>query len=163
MDSKLSKMLFRIPIALLSAIVVIAFSGCADKKIELYPGTWSATNVKLSEELSVQTFSVTVKYVGGNYYDHADEELAVGYIFINDEAYSLTFNIDGEDVVSASSTYYGKELHGSGGSWRGYKFNFAGKLMRSDGSDYFDGSISVLNANGERVGDASVSLKKIAD
>lgn len=161
MNSKLSKKPFWILTVMFSVIMLAAFSGCADKYIELYPGTWSATNIKLSEELGFQTFSFTVEYVGGDYYDHSDEELVDGYIYINDEAYSLTFNIDGEEIVSISSTYYGKELYGSGGLWHGFEFNFAGKLMQGDSSNYFDGSISISNTNGERIGGASVSLEEI--
>lgn len=163
MNSKLSKKFLGTLTVLLSVIIVAAISGCADKNIELYPGTWSATNIELSEELGFQTFSVTVEYVGGDYYDHSDEELVNGYIFIDAEAYSLTFNIDGEEIVSTSSTYYGKELYGSGGLWHGFEFNFAGKLMQGDDSNYFDGSISISNSNGEGVGGASVSLKEITN
>lgn len=161
MSLKASKKVLGILISLVLILTVTFFAGCAGKNIELYPGTWYATNIELSEELGFQTFSVTVEFVGGDYYDHADEELVAGYIYINDEAYSLTFNIDGEKIVSTSSTYYRKELFSSGGTWRDYKFNFAGKLMQGDGSNYFDSSIIVSNINGGRVGSAYVALEEM--
>ena len=126
MNAKLQRKILKTVASLMFLSVVATVSGCADKNIELYPGTWSATDIELSETIGIQTFSVTVEYVGGDYYDHADETLVSGYIFIEGEAYSLTFDIDGEEIVSASSTYYGKELYGSGGLWHGFEFNFGG-------------------------------------
>lgn len=158
MNTKLSKKIFGILAVLLAVIIVPAFSGCAEKNIELYPGTWFTTNIELSEELRFQTFSVTVEYVGGDYYDHANEELVAGYIYINDEAYSLTFNIDGEEIVSTSSTYYGKELYGSIGFWRGHEFNFAGELYEEGGSTYFDGSLTIYATDEEVAGGSDYSI-----
>ena len=160
MNSKLSKKLFGILAVLLSVIIAAMFSGCADKNIQLYPGTWSATDIDLGNGWTIENFSFTVDYVGGDYLAHADDELLNGYIFIDHEAYSLTFNIDGEEIIATSSTYYRKELFSSGGTWRDYKFNFAGKLMQGDGSNYFDSSIIVSNINGGRVGSAYVALEE---
>ena len=104
----------------------------------------AATDVELSNGWTIGSFSFTVTYLGGDWYDHNDDEYYNGYIYVNDEAYQLTFIIDGEEIISTSSTYYGKHLYSSNGVWQEHDFHFDGDLYKTkQGDTYFDGYIII--------------------
>ncbi len=145
MRYKILKKIIALCAATVSIIAVLSFPGCSGIVIEFREGTWATEDVVLSDGTVMGDFSFTLTYVGGDIYDHYDEEYVYGYIYLDSEAYSLVFNIGGEVLPSVSSTYYRKELFGSGATWQGQNFNFVGKLKRKlfTGETYFDGAISI--------------------
>ena len=167
MKSKAIKGIVSIFIVLLTGVCVISAAVCNDDEvINLREGTWAATDVELSNGWTIGSFSFTVEYDGeysSYYYDK------YGYISVGNDVYSLTFNIDGEEIVSTSSTYYGKYLYGSEGVWQEHEFNFTGELYKTkQGNTYFDGGITLYATEeeiaagyGNYIGSASFILEEI--
>lgn len=153
MKTKTCKKFICFIVAALAVLAAAVFSGCSDRAVEFREGTWETRDLTFFG-VHYDTISFTVKYLGGDIGEHEGEEFADGYIYVDGEAYTLTFNIDGSEFLSESSTYYRRELFGSGFTYNGYEFHMSGKLKQRAGTDeaYFYGGITVWDENGSRNG-----------
>ncbi len=133
------KILFSLPI-LLVCLLVLPLSSCQDRQIEFYSGSWETNNIVIVDT-PIKKFIMTLEYIGGDYYSHNHEENVFRYIYIDEQAYLFSFNLDGEIYYPVSSTYYRKKVYGTGFSYKGYEVYISGVLKQGKDYTYFEGSL----------------------